>query len=396
MFTQDFRKLRLTVSSLIIIALIYSVVSGGLSIVSYWAETYKNAYPYKSEDWLRYLLPNRFKHRGRDWIMLTGPSAVRENLLYDRFNQAFPDMDTYQEALSLGTIDDLLISLKYIEKAYGSDVLPKVLVLGVTSRFIANIPEERPFINAINNYSPYYRVERISNKWQLVPKKRWEGILSRIHFIMFKQQGRYRTAVAAALSMFIDKDSIYGEEQKEVMHMSGLSHFLDDKVFKRIKRFVYFGISPYKYQNLQPLTHSQIMNWLLDPNSWWKDVHSWNPEVDISSIIRNLDELEDFTAQYGIRMYAVNLPENIASRRLYDPVHYRIYLEIIQRSLKETPFLNLHEFLDRNEFYDIFHARVPGAIRITDRVIEFISNDKLKPIVNSKNGTNDEALKRTN
>lgn len=396
MFTQDFRKFRLSVSSLIIIALIYSVVSGGLSIVSYWGETYKDAYPYKSEDWLRYLLPNRFRHRGRNWIMLNGPSAVRENLLYDRFNQAFPNMVAFQEALSLGTIDDLLISLKYIEKVYGVDVLPRVLVLGVTPRFIANIPKERPFINAINNYSPYYRVAERSGKYQLVPKKKWRGIVSKIHFLVRKQQGRYRTAVASALSLFIDTDSIYDEEQKEVIHTKGLLHFLEDNVLKRMKEFVYHGTSPYKYRLYKPLSQSDIMEWLLDPSSWWKDVHSWNPEVDIVSITRNLDELKKFTVQYGIRTYAVNLPENIASRQLYDPTHYRIYLEIVQRSLKGIPFLNLHEFLDSDEFYDIVHARVPGAVRTTDRVIEFILNDKTNPMIRNKSGMNYEALKRTN
>ena len=146
--------------------------------------------------------------------------------------------------------------------------------------------------------------------------------MSKLHFLVRKQQGRYRTAVAAALSMFIDTGSIKSKYQNEVKSEIDSVRYLDRKVFKRIKKFVYFGTSPYKYHNLEPLTHSQIMEWLLDPSSWWKDVHSWDPEVDISSIMRNLNELKKFTAQYGIRMYAVNRPENIASRRLDVSGHY--------------------------------------------------------------------------
>ena len=44
-----------------------------------------DAHPYPAEDWLRYQLPTFFGARDSGRIMLTGPSSVRENLIYDRF-----------------------------------------------------------------------------------------------------------------------------------------------------------------------------------------------------------------------------------------------------------------------------------------------------------------------
>jgi hypothetical protein len=305
--------------------------------------------------------------------MLAGPSAVRENLIYDRFNKAFPGKQTFQEALSLGTIDDLIISLEYIEKVYSKDVLPKILVLGVTPRFVANIPEERPFMDGINRYSPYYYIERISGNWHLVRKNRWKGTLSRTRFLLLKQQARYRTAVASAIGLLIDADLINGEDQRGMIAMHSLQRLLEGKVIKRIKRFIDFATSPYKYRNNKPLTHEILMEWLQDPESWWKDVHSWNPEETKAETVEKFEELRKFNSRNGISMYVINLSENILGRQLYKSENYKNYIALMEMSLQGAPFLNLREFLETSEFHDVVHARLPGAIRITDRVIEFIS-----------------------
>ena len=354
------------------------MVNGSLLMISRWTEKNKNVYPFKYEDGLRYLLPNRFKNRGRDWIMLSGPSSAREGFLYDRFNQAFPDMETYQEALSLGTIDDLMISLQYIEKVYGPNVLPKVLVLGVSPRFVANIPDKRPFILGINRYSPFYSVEQDADKLYLVQKKKLEGVGCRIRFFMFKQRARYRTTLATCLGLIINADLIKGNDQKKVTHVIDIHHSLVNKVLNNIIQFVKFNTSPYRYIDYPNVTEMEMRKRMHYKGSWWKDVHSWDPATDMKRTIKRLNDLKEFTSQFKIRMYVVNLPEHVASRELYDPTNYQRYIDLLIRSLPDLSFLNFREILENNEFHDMEHPNRIGAINLTDRVIEFILKENVK------------------
>ena len=146
---------------------------------------------------MRYLLAGLFKDRGQNRIMLVGESAVRENLLYEEFNRAFPTMNTFQGGLSLGTINDVLMSLEYIKQVYGPGALPQVLVVGISPRFIANLPEKRPFMTGLELYSPYFGVEETSAGPRLKAKTQWQGWSSWLRFVMFKQQKRYLAAIAA-------------------------------------------------------------------------------------------------------------------------------------------------------------------------------------------------------
>jgi hypothetical protein len=59
---------------------------------------------------------------------------------------------------------------------------------------------------------------------------------------------------------------------------------------------------------------------------------------------------------------------------LYRGQNYQCYLDLIQRNLGSTPFLDLHAMLGPGEFYDVVHATLPGAKRVTQAVIEFIKD----------------------
>ena len=91
MFTRDSSKPLLTLSAVLTAGLLYGCIVLALLGLSRWAEQDLDAYPFKQEDWLRYLLPSRFVQQDRDRIMLAGPSTVRENLLYKRFEEEFPE-----------------------------------------------------------------------------------------------------------------------------------------------------------------------------------------------------------------------------------------------------------------------------------------------------------------
>ena len=208
MFTPDFKKLRVALRSCCDrgsdLRRDQCRPSHPLTV----GQSKSDVYPYQDEDWLRYLLPALFENRGYNRIMLVGESAVRENLLYEEFDQAFPKMRTFQGGLSVGTVDDLLISLEYIERVYGRKALPQVLVSGISPRFVANLPAERPFMSALELYSPYYGVEDTPSGPRLKPKSFWEGWFSWLRFVVFKQQKRYLASLSALARNFISMDSM--------------------------------------------------------------------------------------------------------------------------------------------------------------------------------------------
>jgi hypothetical protein len=183
---------------------------------------------------------------------------------------------------------------------------------------------------------------------RLVPKGFWAGLASRVRFVG-KQPPRYLAAVSTLVRRLLNGESAY------------------DRWLRRQS-------SPYKYQDLEKWPRSAIREWLNNPNSFWFKVHAWNPEEDAASIQRQFARLLELTERREIRLYIVNLPEIVWNRERYRPGYYERYLALVQASIGRTPFLNLRDILEPEEFYDIGHATLPGAIRVTDRVVEFIKN----------------------
>ena len=246
--------------------------TSAFSTFSRWVESQTEVYPYKDEDWLRYLLAGLFKDRGQNRIMLVGESAVRENLLYEEFNRAFPTMQTFQGGLSLGTINDVLISLEYIKQVYGRGALPQVLVVGISPRFVANLPETRPFMTGFDLYSPYFGVEETPAGPRLKAKTRWQGWSSWLRFVMFKQQKRYLAAVAALARDYLGATQESHQDAEPARKpLRSLLHEplvtlnrMAQRGLKKLEDFVRRAASPYKYHHLQPMELEGLRGWLRD------------------------------------------------------------------------------------------------------------------------------------
>jgi hypothetical protein len=379
LFTRDFRKCRIAFAAVGIAGLLYGGINIGLVTLSRWIEARAEVYPYKDEDWLRYLLGPLFKDRGHNRIMLVGESAVRENLLYEEFNKAFPTMNTFQGGLSLGTIDDLLISLDYIKRVYGRGALPQVLVVGISPRFVANIPEKRPFRRGLDLYSPYYRVEETRAGSRLKAKTQWEGFFSRLRFFTLKQQKRYLGALAVLVRQYLIGAAEPNRKAGPAPKLLGALLHEPVGTIKQIWQsalgdFVRRWASPYKYHHLRPAPVSGLRSWLRWPDSWWRQVHGWVPDADENMLADQFKRLRELAEGERIALYVINLPENVESRKLYKAENYRRYLELVRKDIGNAPFLDLHEMLGPEEFYDIVHATVPGAKRVTETVIRFIKS----------------------
>jgi hypothetical protein len=375
---RDSEKLRIAGAAVLTVAGAYMLAVASLGALARHVESTQDVYPYKNEDWLRHLLPTLYADHGEPRLLITGPSTARENLVIEVFADSFPDHEVVQGGLSLGTLSDVLLSLDHLRLVYGPESLPEVLVLGISTRFIADIPAERPFEMGLARYSPHYRVERGGTAGpRLVQKSPLEGLVARLRFLIYKQAPRYQVALSVLARPLIPS---------ALSEASSARDAPGPPLGSRIRRLI-FGqdvsetgmdgliadlISPYKYRTMAPWTREELVAWLDAPDTWWKDVHAWDPDEDRRAVVGRLERLLDVIRSNKIELYVVNLPEREVSRRRYDERSYSRYLELVRTALGDTPFLDLRDALPDDEFYDLEHATLEGSLRITNEAIAFL------------------------
>ena len=388
LFTQDFRKPFLAVSAIFTGLLLYVCIVVGMISISSWAERELDAFPFKQEDWLRYLLPSRFTDIDKDMIMLTGPSTVRENLLYRQFEEAFPKFSIYQGGISLGTIDDVTASLEYIEKVYGSQSLPKIVVLGISPRFIGNIPDERPFSLGLNLYSPFYAARDTKAGIKLIPKGLADSLTSRLDFITHKLNKRFQITLLAIFNYWLSEGKAINSDPNANMNQRTTRQKLADKLFKHklsekiirkkhylralnfeFSQILEWYISPYKYLLSKPAKVEGLKKWLNGPDTWWNTVYTWNPEETQAQTSASIKRFTWLIKTHNIQLMVINLPERDISRELFNETHYQAYLDIVKASFGNIPFLNFREFSRPEEFHDAEHTVYKGSLRLSKEII---------------------------
>ena len=380
MFTQDSRKLKLAGSAVGVAGLIYVAFFFGLLGLARWSERRMDAYPYRAEDWLRYQLPTFFADRETDRMMLTGPSSVRENLIYDRFEEAFPETHIRQGAVSMATIEDALLSLRYIKRRFGEEALPDMLVVGISARFVSNIRRRpSPLITSIDQYCPRYRVELTEDGPRLVEKSAVESLWARRHF-WSKQQPRFKAGLCSAGLLVMPADVPYSEFGEDLKDLQTLprSLALVRKIGLRaaLGRCLRAYTLPYKYHQLEPRPPKMFVRWMTSHPSVWLHVYRWNPTPDEAAVRRQFDQLLDFAKEHQVKVFVFNTPEHEQCRAQYSTENYEEYLRIVKASIGNTPFVDLREALSANEFYDAVHGTFDGAMHLTDEVIPFLQNNR--------------------
>ena len=368
--TRDSERFRYALSAIACVGLMFAVVTGLLHGVSEWAEREASSYPWGAEDYLRYLVPTMVGASGRNTILIAGPSEAREALLYEEFEDAFPGTRTVQGGLSVGTLDDFLLALDYWRRMFGDDAIPRTLVIGVTPRFVANIPRrERIFARSLTRYSPRYKVDYSPYHSTLVEKRVWEGALARGRFLL-KQPGRYRAALCTVFLRTLLRSR--PEAFTAVAARSGeptTARFMGRRPsLARVERCR----SPYHYRGGSPESAESIERGIRHPDSFWYEAHHWNPEAELSEIRAQFERLRRLAAELDVEVFAVNLPEHPLNRAGYDPAAYASYLELVRESFEPTHFLELRELIAAGDFYDAGHVTVNGAHIVTDTTIAFL------------------------
>ncbi len=385
LFTRDSRKPRLALSAIFALGVLYACIVAALTALSNWAEKDLHAFPFKDEDWLRYLLPSSFDPESRPRILLGGPSTVRENLRYERFEEVFPEFVIHQGGISAGTLDDVTASLEYMRKVYGAGGLPAFMILGISPRFIANIPDDRPFSLGIDRYSPHFSARRESSGIALVPKGWFASLLARAKFVASKGPERFRTALLALAYRWIS-DRTVGDRGSQssaggTTGQSGIDRLLQNPAAARLLRSVGLSrvldhtvlellawrISPYKYSLNPPRQYGPEVEL---QEGVWKDIYMWNPLRDEPTTTARLRKFMEFANACGIEVWVVNLPERDVSRSQFDQANYESYLKLVKRSFGDKRFLDLKDFLRTDEFYDREHSLPAGSLRLTDAVID--------------------------
>jgi hypothetical protein len=354
------------------------VATASLQALASRAERSGKVYPYRDEDWLRYLVPSLWPADGKPLLLLAGPSTVREDLLVEDFAAAFPAYRAYQGGLSLGTLNDALAALQYVERVYGSRALPSILVLGVSPRFLAEIPDDRPFALGLDRYSRHYRVgAQAPGGITLVAKSPLHGMLDEAQFLARKQQPRYRASLAwlTAGSVSPERSArLSASPAARLLERTGVARFLSMERMLRmgVHDYAAEAFSPYRYRQMEPWPVADLTAWLDDSTSWWRDVYRWDPAGD-AAVYARIGAFMDFVARHGIDLYVVNLPDRGLSRARYAPGVTERYTTLVHTAFGGAPVLDLRCALPDDQFLDAEHALVPGARLVTRRVIGFVA-----------------------
>jgi hypothetical protein len=336
---------------LVTVALMFVAVHAALEGAARFSERYLGAYLWKEQDYLRLFSPANHAGRGRHRLLIYGPSEAREGLLPDEIAREAKGLKPYQNSQSIGTIEDGLIVLRYIEGAYGPGAVPDAILLGVTTRFVGNLrARSSPLWEGINKYSSHFRVVEDAHPPSLVRRSFVESIEPRLALLGLMPD-RYRRGLFAIASR---------TATKIVPSLSA-------------ERRSWEPIAPSKYLVGKYASEAATKKWLVTPGNFWELVHNWDPAREGERVMRELQMYRDFAAKHGSELYVVNLPELSWNRELYKPGRYEAYLDIVKSALGPTPFLDLRTFLPDELFFDDAHPTWDGAIKVSREVGAFIN-----------------------
>jgi hypothetical protein len=324
-----------------------------LEATAQFAERHLDAMLWKPQNHLPLFSPWNHVDRGATRLLIYGPSEAREGLLPEELAPWLDGLQPYQSSQSTGTLEDCLLLLEYIEREYGPSAIPRALLLGITTRFIADIyVQPSPLQSGMVLYSPHLVPVGDDHPPALVPRGTIDSLKARWRLRSI-QPDRYRlglwavgtgalTAVAPALVLV---------------------------------RPLWVYTRPAKYfETGQP--PDRIKAWIETPGNHWEKVHNWDPEASRPRVTDELGRLMSIAKRNDIALFVVNMPETSWNRQRYKPGRYEAYLSIVRSAIGTTPFLDLRTFLADEEFYDDSHPLWPAGRRVSERVGRFIQEPR--------------------
>lgn len=378
LFTRDSERLRVTLTALGVGVIAYVLTMGGLVALANRIETTGEVYPYRVQDWLRYQVPGLWQDDGKPLLLLAGASNVRENLQVGVVASAFGGSRVRQGGISLATLADVVVSMDYIERKYGAGALPRELVVGLTPRFLAELPAVRPFPLSLELYDSRYRLAPGDpSGTRLVLKSAGDGMLDHARFFVQRSGPRFRAALAWLSAEAIGPDLDQRIARTVPARWLAASWPARGSWFHSVTEIGPYAllrefVAPPRFPRSSPLDTQSLERRLDEPGSWWQDVYRWDPEAHAAAIGARAGRLRAFAARRGMELYLVNLPEHRLSRQRYGPGLSARYTALLRDVFPDERVLDLRCLLGDDEFKDAEHSTMPGSRRETDQVVTFI------------------------
>ena len=342
---MDFKRLRLVALAALCALAAYIVVNITMDQVARRVEVQQDGYLWWSEEWMQLFGAHNFVDRGTGRILLTGSSEAREAFLDDEFEAELQGYDVYNNAYSNHTLTTLLLVLRYIETVYGPSAMPQKIVLGINPFFALDEPSlENSYLpRVINRYSAFVSVDAAQWPPRLEPKGRLDSLVSRYQ-LLTHQRRRYQGAMRGVM-------------REAVVTLA--PRFAD-------QYWVRFKLVPSKYHHLPPIDQQKALKMLQQV------VPAFDPGPRADRFRQEWAMLEDVVAVHNSNLYVVNMPQSTWLLDDYFKESYDDYMQLLTSVMGDTPFLDLTHFLRDDEFYDMTHANLVAAKRVSKRVAQFV------------------------
>jgi hypothetical protein len=324
--------------------------------IAAWAEVDRGYYTWHTEEWLQILVSTNYEGRGDGRLWMYGPSESRESFMPERFDERVPGLTAYQNSQSLGTLEEGIVALRYIEREYGEDAVPDAVLLGLSTRLLGNIRgTNAPLLDALDKYAPNWKTDRTQHPPKLVPKAWWEGLAARLRFLGH-QQRRYTAATFAVMRHALNAVK------------PGLGE----------KKTLTVPLSTSKYHHLAPVPLQETLDYLAEKDTLWDMIFAWRTAEDRGRLAQDFAAWREFVDRHGIELYVVNVPELSHVRERYAEGESEARMAAVRAELGDTPFLDLRTFLDDDLYYDSCHPTLEGSRRVSDRIAEFIAAERAR------------------
>ncbi len=317
-----------------------------LESVCRWAESHSNVYLWWWEEWLQLFTPANYVDRGEGRVFLCGASEMREGFLVDELDARLPDAEPYQEAFSYATLQSVRLRLEFIEAVHGATAMPDAVVLGFTPRLMLNHPPvaDVPAVQAIADYSANVAVDTDASPPVFVEKGLVEGLVARFR-LLTRQSGRYRAGALAGL-----------------LYLTSAKHRESLGVDSRLR--------PPKWHKLKELDKTRY------PAVAAEMKRTWRRKLPVKDLRHDLRAIQDLCDRHGILLVGVDMPEASWMRSAYPEEFRRQYREEVRAALGDTPWLDLSELLTDYDFFDWAHPKRVGALKITEKVADFLETHR--------------------
>lgn len=351
--TPRFKYLKGLAAALVIPLAVLIVAHCGLEALSHWAEAKPGYYLWRTDERLMLLSPAKFSRPGKGRLMIFGASETGEGFIDSVMKQKLPGLAVENMAIDGANFTDVLFQMEYLQSIYGPAAVPSDIVVGLTQRFVANIPipKTRLFREAIDKYSPGITdsgpTARVARKGFVSAAASW--LEFRLH-----QTERYRCAMEA---LWIELASAVSPEWTRKHDLRSL--LIKAKTWSRARG-----------------TDSQIRA-LLTTLPHWRKTHAWKASDHRDAVEGEMKALIEFAKRYHSRLYFVNIPLLPVNKSMFAPGVYEDYLQVINAARGDAPLLDLGEFLPAADFSDAVHATGKGAARISVATAEFIQQHEL-------------------